>query len=830
MKNQFAAFIFILTMPFSYSQNIEKLYFDANWKATTQENASFYRKMPSKKLGNLILIEDFYINNIPQSQGYVLQDSEDDYVGDVVWFDENGFDSSSYQYYNFSDVSTLIYYYPNGKKFKSIQYKNGRKEGETIVYHEDGTILMKGKYKAGKPVSGDFDEVLDGTDYRLNKSDNEAQREEPIRTTDEVIVSNEIGDEPKRQIIKKKTFWINSKQPAQEIWYDLANYMESFKQIDYDKSGTILQTITEKDLQPYGNTLLNGVLFNYYIQNKFAVAVKSKTIFKNGRKHGEEIYYYPNGKISKTTQYFEGDLEGEEIEYNEDGSVKASRTFGNERPLQGNFDEDFSGSLYVNLNYNNGLKEGEAIAKTSGKDSIVAKGIYKDDKPYNGTFIVEKGIDQHELIQVVNFKKNELQTVFSYNIDNVLRTYMCVNDVLEGKTIFYEAGKVKGKLEYRKGLPYEGTLVETGKSTIYKKGNVTKEIYYQYRYQTTYQNNILKSVYFENGKRTKMENRSFLIPMVKKDSYVGIYKDDKPYSGYFETDFNEFNHVDYYEKGEIKFQYSNDFLENEGNFMPPTKYDIKSTYKEGKIVDGVEYIKSDKQLVSKHWKNGVLTSYDIDLFGMHYFRRFHFELKNKTIEITIFHNQKKASIVIEKQDGKNSSKLIIENKVVLSKSSFEIENTIPNMIGTILYYQSNNEVKAKTISREKQEENDFNEQENSQEFRIVINLFLSSIDDNETIEGNFKRIADDFSKDKRLETLLRREEEKETLASLWFKNKKPDTGILILKTANNAYDLKSYFEGKVLNARKNVDFKGINNEIEILKAALEKKMNENFKY
>ena len=107
-----------------------------------------------------------------------------------------------------------------------------------------------------------------------------------------------------------------------------------------------------------------------------------------------------------------------------------------------------------------------------------------------------------------------------------------------------------------------------------------------------------------------------------KDSYTGIYKNDKPFSGYFATDSKEFKHVDYYENGIIKYQYSNNYLENLEKYIYPN-YDIKSTYKDGKIVDGPEYIKLDRQFISKYWKNGVLTSYDIDLFAMHYFNRFH---------------------------------------------------------------------------------------------------------------------------------------------------------------------------------------------------------------
>lgn len=825
MINKFLTLFFVFTPLFSFSQNMEPLYFDANWKVTTKENASFYRIQPSKKLGNLILVEDFYINKTPQFQGYSFQDNEDNYVGDVLWLDENGFDSSFYQFYNFSAVSNLTYYYPSGQKLKTIQYKNGRKDGETILYHEDGSVLMKGKYDGGKPASGDFEEVLNWEDYRLNKADNAADREEPIRMTEGMIIRDETGKTKTRKIIKKKIFWTASKQLAQEIWYDIANgNTEPFKQINYDKSGKILQTINENDFEKYGREISNGVVYNYYFQNKFAVAVKSKTNYKNGQKNGEEIQYFPNGKVLKIVKYSDGEEQGDQVEYNSDGSIKAKRIYKNGQPFEGNFDERFASDLFINQNYNNGLIEGEAIVKDES-GNIVAKGIYKDGKPFNGTFVVKTENEQNELISVSGYKKNGIQKIFNYYLDDPVRTYTVVNDIKNGETVFYGNREVTGKLEYKNDLPYEGTLVEAQKSTIYKKGTVTQEIYYRSEYDKKGENNILKTIYFENGKRTKIVNQSFLITSDRQDSYVGIYKNDKPYSGYFAADFNEFNYVDYYENGVIKYQYSNNYLENLEKYQYPN-YDIKSTYKAGKIIDGPEYIKLDRQFVSKYWKNGVLTSYDIDLFAMHYFNRFHFELKDKAIEITILNSKKKAEISIEKQGVKNSSKLIVGKDTLLTKSSIEIENIIqPSIAGNIFYYESNNEVVAKMISLEKQDNND-SEEEHSQEFRIITNLFISNIDDNETIETNFNTIGEEFSTKKELETLLRREGKTEILASLWFnKEKKPDMGILIVKNKNEMYDLKSFLKGKVLGEKKNILFKDIRKEIEILNEILEKKMN-----
>ncbi|MFH6993333.1 toxin-antitoxin system YwqK family antitoxin [Flavobacterium sp. FlaQc-48] len=827
MANKFFNLVLVFTTGLSFSQNADPVYFDKKWKETSKSEASFYRIMPSKQIGDLILIEDFYINNTPQFQGYSLKSDLDSYVGDIVWYDENGFDSSVYQYYNNSRTSVLTYYYPNGKKRKTIQYKKGKKEGQTIVYHQDGTILMKGNYLDGKPAEGDFEEVRNWDDYRSNNSERETNEgnEVLVETAPVMVVDNQTGTKKQviKKIVKKKIFWINSKQLAQETWYDIEyGQMHPFKQVNYDVIGQVLQTIGQSDFQEYGNDISNGIVYHYYEQNNFAVAIKSKTGYKAGQKSGEEIKYYPNGKIQEFTKYNAGEKVGDEIVYNKDETVMNKRTYKNGKPFEGNFDENFFGGLVINQHYIKGLKEGEAIVKTEN-DSIVAKGMYKNDKPYNGTFVVETGEDRQEVIQVTNFKKNGLQKVFNYNIDNVIKTYTCLNDVVNGETIFYEDGKVTGKLEYKNGLPYDGKLVESQTATIYKNGAITEEIFYRSKYERTDENNILKSIYFENGKRIKIINRSFLITSDRQDSYEGVYKNEKPYSGYFATDFNEFNYVDYYENGTIKYQYSNNYLENLEKYQYPN-YDIKSTYKDGKIADGVEYIKLDRQFISKYWKNGILQSFDLDLFAIHYFNRFHFELKNDTIEITELNKEKTGKIRREKVGNKYVSQLIIADEVVMSISSLEINDVIPEVAGSVFYYESENTVEAKILEAKEIDHESLKESE------MIYGIFVSGINGSKTMEENFHTIADNFSKGINIEDMFGKADNIQELTGLRFnKAKKPETGILILKNKNNLYDLKLFMEGKVLEEKKNSNIQNIKKEIEILTSNFEKQLNKDFK-
>jgi antitoxin component YwqK of YwqJK toxin-antitoxin module len=820
--------ILILTSSFSFSQNSDRIYYDKDWKETTKENASFYRIKPSKKVDNLFLMEDFYSNKTPQFQGYALQSDENSYVGDIVWYDENGFDTSEYQYYNNSAVPVLTYYYPNGKKRKTIEYKKGRKNGFSIVYHQDGTVLMKGKYLNGKPVEGDFEEVKNWDDYRENKLDEEAYQEQTevmVETSPVMVEDYQAGTKKKviTKIVKKKIFWINSKQLAQEIWYDIEyDRMHPFKQINYDVTGKVLQTINQNDFEEYGSEISNGNDYQYYTQNKFAVSIKSKTGYKQGQKFGEEIKYYPNGKIHELTKYSDGEKVGDEIVYNKDETIMKKRLYKNGEPFEGNFEENFAGRLLINQSYVKGLKEGEAIVKTD-TDSIVAKGIYKNGKPYNGTFVVKTGEDLHELIHVADFKKNGLQKVFNYDINNPVKTYNAVNDIIDGETIFYDNGEVTGKLEYKNGLPYEGKLAEAEKAVIYKKGAIAEEIFYRSTYGRTDENNILKSKHYTNGKLSKIDDRSFTLTEKMQDSYEGIYKDEKPYSGYFSADLREFNYVDYYENGTKKYQYSNNYLENLEKYQYPN-YDIKSTYKDGKIVDGPEYIKQGRQFISKYWKNGVLMSFDFDVFAMHYFNRNHFELKNNAIELEEFNNKVKGKIVLEKSGNRNIGKFSIDNKVLATSCLLEVSDAAPVETGSILYFETNNKIEARLFTVT--EGND-DKRRDSEMFNTVFTLY---IDHNKTIEENFNIIAERISSEKDVELLFGNELKGNMIAGLRLNQaKKPEIGTLILKNKNNSYDLKLFMKEKILAEKKNVDLKNVKAETKLLHEILEKKMNEDFK-
>ncbi len=815
--------ISLLFLKMFFCQNTEPVYYDQDWKVTSKAKALYYRLMPMKEIGELVLIQDFYINGTPQFEGCAFKKDEDAYVGDIVWYDKNGNDDNFRQYRNDTKNLTLTYYHVNGKIRKKVQYKNGVKHGETIIYSTDGTVLMKGLFEKGKPISGSFEKVKNSDNYDYNAkveevsmSEGESQNRTEILAVPPPPIPETVGVEPQtvellapmddggnsskkaknRKTVIEKIFWKDSKQIAQEVVYEISSYgFKPIGQKNYDRSGKLIQSLTENHFEKYGSGIANGIEYLYYLHNNFATGVKSISKFINGEKSGKQILYFPKEGISYETNYNKGLKDGEELEYSENGTLKNKRIYKEGDSFNGNFDERI-GNMYVNLNFANGIKEGEAIAKNEDQQ-IIAKGIYKNGKPFNGTFVVEAGDNLAELISVENFKKNGLQKVFSYRLENLQKTYIVQNEKLDGMTTFYDDGKIVGTLEYKNNEPYNGTLIGDDKTSVFKNGKLIEEIFFEDHYN---KDNIKKQKFYENGILVKVKDYSFVISEKPQDSYEGIFKNGKPFSGYFETEYShEFKQIDYFENGIPKFQYSNDYLKNMDNYRHQY-YDIKSTYKDGKIFDGAEYLLNDKQFITRYWKNGVLKSFDWDLFAMHYFNRIHFELKNNNIEINDMQGKKSAVVTIDISNNGFNKKFSIDGKVIDDTRKKYLESKYSETV--TLYYEENNKIISKKI----------NIQDEAIEPSEGVELFYKVYDvvaEFPTVQEVFNNLADKFTSNKFVEET----DENLIVAGVQIDSEgKPKDGVLITPTQNNTYTLQLYINRKLMKTLENVSFNKVKEE------------------
>ena len=208
---------------------------------------------------------------------------------------------------------------------------------------------------------------------------------------------------------------------------------------------------------------------------------------------------------------------------------------------------------------------------------------------------------------------------------------------------------------------------------------------------------------------------------------------------------------------------------------------------------------------------------------MHYFNRYHFELKNNAIEFEEFDKKVKGKIVLEKENNKTIGKLSIGNKVLFTSSLLKINEIVPSEPGSVLYYETDNTIEAKLFKSIGNEELRIDSE-------IFSTVFSSYLDPDKTIQENFNQIAARISLEKDVELLFGKGNKRSPIAGLRINEaKKPEIGTLILKNKSNSYDLKLFLKEKILEEKKNVDLKNVKTELEILTQILEKKMNDDFK-
>ncbi len=790
------AFLFFKIL---FCQKPDAVYYDKDWNVTAKTKASYYRLAPLKQVGELVLLQDFYLDGTPQFEGYTLKNDEDTYVGDVVWYDENGNDNNFRQHRNDTKNHTLLYYHTNGKIRKKVQYKDGVKDGEIIIFDDTGEVLMKGIYIKGKPDSGDFETLED--DYESGGSD-EVVTTGTVMVEPQTVYSEPIKAAKKkvRKTISQKIFWKNSRNIAQEKIYAINSYHpELIQQKNYDVSGKLIQTVSEDGFEKYNRDLLNGIEYIYYLHNNFATGIRSAATFSKGEKSGKQTFYFPKGGVSYETNYRNGLKDGEEIVFSESGSVKNKRIYKEGEPFHGNFEESM-GDISIHVNYINSFKEGEAVAKNE-QGQVVAKGVYKKGEPFKGTFIIAKGDEGKELITVEDFQKSGLQKVFGYRLEDLEKTYTVQNEKLNGMTTFYKDGKPVANLEYKNGEPYNGILVASDKTSVYKNGKTVEETYYKDSYSKE-EDNIQKQKIYENGILSKIRDYSFVIAENPQSSYEGIFKNEKPYSGYFETEVSrEFKKVDYFENGIPKFQYSNDYLKNMDNFRHQS-YDIKSIYKDGKIDEGVEYVLNEKQFISRYWKNGKLQSFDWDLFAMHYFNRIHFELKDNAIQMNDLQDKKSAEITIDISPGEFKKQLLISGKLVDVKTNHSKDQK--RQEGIILYYEEDGKIISKMMET-------LNQTEEPGKGNDLFYKVYISINESPSVQDVFNKLSENVLINRLIQQGT--DENKIITGLRTDSSGKPKDGILIISTQDNKYTLQLYLNGQRTKTIERVSFEKIEDEV-----------------
>jgi hypothetical protein len=129
-------------------------YFDAGWKVTTVDSASYFRKKLRNDSG--WQVTDCFISGKTQMTGFYTDDSCKIEQGEFSWYDNKG---NLYHlcHYNQgkSEGSKTLYYPAGGKRTEGVN-KGGNKVGEWLAYYRSGKLSGKAQFEDGNQVSGTF--------------------------------------------------------------------------------------------------------------------------------------------------------------------------------------------------------------------------------------------------------------------------------------------------------------------------------------------------------------------------------------------------------------------------------------------------------------------------------------------------------------------------------------------------------------------------------------------------------------------------------------------------------------------------------------------------
>ena len=225
------------------------------------------------------------------------------------------------------------YFYKDGTSFRIGNYKNDLKQGEWQTWYEDGTLLMKGSYNQGKEV-GEWKNYwpngrLKNQSFYKNGELNGAWYS--FSPEGKLLLFGRYKKDHKKG---KWTEFYNNGRKKEEVSYKVRTLKNSAQDV-------VAMGFKEKQSVEHGT-------FKAYSQVDFTIKELGK--FKQGKKSGKWINYYPGGVVPAVVSTFKNGL------------------------LHGEFyQNDRRGNKMNEIHYKNGLKDGLFIVYGSNGKPITQK-------------------------------------------------------------------------------------------------------------------------------------------------------------------------------------------------------------------------------------------------------------------------------------------------------------------------------------------------------------------------------------------------------------------------------------------------------------------------
>ncbi|MBL1410601.1 toxin-antitoxin system YwqK family antitoxin [Sphingobacterium faecale] len=613
------SFILLTILTAHIAQAQSALYFDKDWQETTKDKHVYYRPLPLKKEGELLLLIDYYKGGQLQMQGYIMADNPEVYVGDAYWYDEKGFDTGFRQYKNNSSVKELNYYYPDGSLWQTVNYgTNGKKEKITTYLHNK--VIATGYISPLEELSGNFSYAQPLSYYEYSPSDEGVMLEKTIAVpTDPVTKTKE------QRFYFITVYWENENKASETkvAYKPYGGTAEVYKKT-WNKEGKLISERKYNNETPRASYTEE----EYYTKNYIATQLRETTPYKNGERYGVSIVYSNNGDTLYRSIFTQDELQELNI-YQNNKSIQKN-TYRENKPYDGIFTDEM-GDVIKEFRLHKGVKIDKEFLKEQDSQKIIAEGVYQNGQPWDGTFFNEGNL--FEILQYKNGVQEGIQRAFSnLYFEHIIEEYEMKNGVREGYGKTYDADSLIGESVYRNNQIISGTVREDNLKLTYVNGQVkTRSIYH-----SRDENRLLSIEEFDNNVLQSVTYFDFTIKEQPKASYTGYFKNQKPFNGFFKLDtlIDDISLVDYYENGILKYKYSFDFIEQLENYEHYL-YTVKTTYKDGNPLSGPCYKTVGRErLLQIDYADGKVNRFDVNLFGMHFFARISFQLDNDILSIS----------------------------------------------------------------------------------------------------------------------------------------------------------------------------------------------------
>lgn len=522
---------------------------------------------------------------------------------------------------------------------------------------------------------------------------------------------------------------------------------------------------------------------------------------------GEIIWYFENGNVSTKREYVDGEVNGTEETYYVDGSIKTIAFFKDRfregitagfsqkgdtlykgtylvgEPVEGVFYKK-KNKLNFLTSYNNKKKHGKEKV-VNGTNRVIAEGNYIKGEKKEGTFVEREWIGNEWQVKIISLKlgkEDGKQSYYNVEKDTVISYYYMKNDQIEGERLSYDTETKKSYIMiYKDGKAYDGIFVDAnGNIESYKDGK------YHGKQLLIDKLERVEVKTYEEGELVAEEYTSFKIEGV--DIPRGEYKDGLPYHGYFIKDFKEILLVDYYEKGEKKYQYAPVSIMSDDYEQPLLS--TKSEYKNDEIYDGETYEWKDRTLSIRTLNNGEIEGIALWVFAMHYGNVI--SLVKTTSGYTITEATHPNLKIVS--DNQNISFLDGEKEVSCKKNTM---NSLSNK--RVIYYLEEGNVKTYELQT-----SSFTDETNKNEDyhdSILVTIYNRLSAKEYKVETLFEKFENNLFEEKREPAGFT---DDQTLSFIQYdQNSNPIEGMQIEKI-KNLYTAKVYKDGKLIDTKKDI--------------------------